>query len=76
MRRIAARAFGVREIRLCANDGFESGVTKPRMRRKPHKQKARKVRPVKYLVRGGVSWIRTTNLGRRISLKPPMNSAS
>jgi hypothetical protein len=39
-------------------------------------RKVENVRYVRYLIRGDGSWIRTMNLGRRIFLKLPMNSAS
>ena len=77
MRRAAANAFDVEEIRLYANGRLPRVPRKPRdVRRNSYQSEDKNNQYTRYLNRGGESGIRTMNLAGRIHLKNRMNSAS
>jgi hypothetical protein len=77
MRRTALPAFIVGRNRLRPDGGLDTRATKSRnMRQNSPWRKVSKLSPVRDLIRGGESRIRTMNLAGRIHLKDQMNSAS
>ena len=76
-RRTAPRKSLWGRNRLRPDRDRDTHATRSRnMRRNSPRRKVRKLRPVRDLVRGGESRIRTMNLAGRIHLKNRMNSAS
>jgi hypothetical protein len=70
MRRAAANAFDVEEIRLYANGRLPRVPRKPRnVRRNSYQSEDENDQYTRYLNRGGESRIRTMNLAGRIHLK-------